>query len=116
MQTAREMIKEKIEEVRKNILTLNGNELSVYLVELSSLYSNFAEGLTRLEQLYALRRMELREEYKTASMTNLVAETTDEYREYAEAKRLEKALIDITRSIKVRIKVLIKEEETSYNT
>lgn len=115
--TVRETIKLKIKSIGENIKTLSPDELSENLVELSSLYANFSEGLTGLEQVYAQKKLEFLTGEKKISVAEatLYSETTPEYKEFAEARRLEKALVEVIRSIKVRIRLLGSEYEVSSN-
>lgn len=115
--TIREIIKEKLNNIWQNIETLTIEELSRNLVELSAMIGNIGENIIILEQKFINKQLEIIQENDEMSCkeVEIRSKVLPEYLEFSQAKVLEKAIIETTRALKFRIKILINESEASRN-
>ncbi len=109
-------IKEKLQEIWQKIQQTEvfGDELSKDVIFLSSRMGDYGAKLADLERLYINKQIKIINEKEIAvNKAELFVKSTDEYLNWKKAKELEKALIETIRAIKLRIKVLGHEKETS---
>jgi hypothetical protein len=113
----RKIIKDKLNYIYINLNTLTQRELSKELVELSALFGGLGENIVQFDIAFANKQLEIWQtnEEMTAKEMEIRAKTTEEYKNFMIAKFYEKAIIEVTRSIKFRLRILANELELSKN-
>jgi KaiC/GvpD/RAD55 family RecA-like ATPase len=92
------------------------DEISQELVEFSVLLGSFSEKLAELEQAYVNEKLRFLSEAEiSVAKAELKAQGTEAYKNYKEAKVLEKAIIETIRALKYRLRVIKDEMEGSMN-
>ena len=77
--------------------------------ELSAIYGNVLDVIQKMELDYKLVLLKELDKHKSASRATIVAETTQEYQDFVEAKNNEKILLKMMSSLNTFIRS--KEEE-----
>ncbi len=114
--TIRENIKQILAKIDAS-QDLQRMEASDYLVKLSSLLGSLGEWLVVYEKNYIQQKINLMDEHPKMAMSKIevLAQNCEEYTTLREAKQMEKAIMEVIRSLKYRIKVLNNEQEVAGN-
>lgn len=111
--TVRQLINDIINTIHPNIHAVEATDK---MVELSRLLGNINEVITQNDKIFISKKVEIMEANEKMSMNKveLLAQNTDEYHALQEARRLEKATLEVIRSLKFRCKAL-EDEYTISN-
>lgn len=112
-------IKERINDYRNQLQDMSevtNEKANRILVELSALSGNITTELINRQMIYNQKKMECLEEVKSVARAVMMAETSEEYRNYQEVKGYQELVRDLTRSLKYFIRSLGDDWEMSRNT
>lgn len=113
----KKIISEKLNYIFVNLKTMTAGEISQEMVELSSLLGSLGENIVNFDIAVANQQIALweKEEGMSAKEAEIRTKVTEEYKRYALAKILEKAMMETIRSLKFRLRVLSDEREVARN-
>ena len=104
-------ILKQIERVKNEEVRSNPSRIADALVWFSSMYASMTEQLVDLELGYNRELVAQLQADISVAKAEAIAKTSTAYRDYLKGKQLEKALIEVIRSLKYWIRV--KEDEYS---
>ncbi len=99
METIREIITKKSESLR-DIDKLGAHNAAVELVELSSLLSSLNKEIVDKQFLLNQKRTELLQEAKSVAKARLLAESTQEWKDFMDRLYQKEAVIELLRAVK----------------
>ena len=95
--------------------TLSLGRANQILVELSALQGNINQTILNREMKYNTKKLELLKEKGVVAKAEVVAKTTDEYKNWQEAKHYSELVVDLCRALKYFIKSQGDEYEITRN-
>jgi hypothetical protein len=108
-------IREMIDEYRnkiKDASSLEPDQASRYIVELSSIMGNVNQELLAKQMLYNEAKLKCLDEEKSVARAAMKAETTDAYRAYQEVKGYRDLLVEMIRGLKYYLRS--QDDENSF--
>jgi hypothetical protein len=107
-------LREKLQAYQSRLInasTLQPDEAGRIIVELTSYMSNLNAKLLETQLAYNQKHLEIMEEVRSVAKSSLVAQTTQEWRDYQEVK----GWIDVVREMIRGLKFYIRSNEDEYS-